>query len=641
MNKFTIVKNLFFFSLLFVVCSECNASLNLYLNYSSKNDLTVHTVSQDIFSFTTTGQDPYISTTGFSRDLLSEENVLQFEYKASGDIDDMVLFFGPHFSGTRYMRYSSLPATDVFRTVELDLSEALAQFSFGVESSNIRMDFGSHPDIDITIRNIRITNSGDESPWDYDNSLTSLNNVLGKGLPVIEIWTDNEVEPTCDLIMAPEGCMGNGITNAVKVSGRLKLYEADGTMSYDSGDYVKGESGVTIKVRGNSSAYIDPKPYKVKLEKKNDLLRRGNKDYNDKNWVLLRDYEMKIMTGFIVNQSLKLDWTPQCEYVSVIINGYYRGIYLLAEGVERNTDCRIDVSKTGFITELDPYWWNENGEYLESNTWNPSFNYTLKYPDYEDADAAQLTEIGEIMNAYEQSLVTGNYDELIDCESFARALLAQDILGIYDWCGSNMYFSKYDNTGNSKLRRPTLWDFDSSEMTPDKWSDPHLNYYNALFDSANKSFTESFINLWNEEGIEDIDQIISEIKAFKEEKADSYNYAVGLTRKQFGLEIEEIESTLNQSIDWYTSRKEWLKSAMADLEEEFNKSSVDEIEMSSGPIVNVNGNSILSANGKPFKVYSLQGINLTPGKAAVFETTLADKGIYIIVSEGKSIKITL
>ena len=50
----------------------------------------------------------------------------------------------------------------------------------------------------------------------------------------------------------------------------MRRYEPDGLLSYDSGDYVDGESGMTLKIRGNTSAWQLRKPYKIKLQKKAD-----------------------------------------------------------------------------------------------------------------------------------------------------------------------------------------------------------------------------------------------------------------------------------------------------------------------------------------------------------------------------------
>lgn len=466
----------------------------------------------------------------------------------------------------------------------------------------------------------------------------TLNDVIGIGIPVVEVWTENEQEPTCDIITAPGGQTATTITNAIKVPGRVKIYETGGAVSYDSGDYVKGESGMTIKVRGNTSATVDPKPFKIKLQKKGDLLRRGDKKYNDKNWVLLKDYAMTACVGFIVNEAFKLDWTPQGEHVSLMINGTYRGIYLLAEGVERNTGCRINVDKSGFIAELDPYWWNENGEYLTSLTCNPGLNYTLKYPDFEDATEEQLNYIQSALDEYEQSIIDGTYDKVIDCDSYARSLLAQDCLGIDDWSGSNIYFSKYDDSADSKMHRPVLWDFDTSEMTPDAWSKPHIHYFSQFLSSPNTAFKGAYIDIWNAEGRQAIEHVIEKIQAFSNsDKIEAINTAAEMTKQHLGLSMWKPQDCLDRSLAWYKARKAWMADAIGAMEEEF-KASVDEIGETASPVI-IKGRTIRSANGRPFSVYTLQGIPVFTEES--LEVTLPQSGIYIIISAGKPVKVLI
>jgi hypothetical protein len=115
-------------------------------------------------------------------------------------------------------------------------------------------------------------------------------------------------EPTCDYVSVPEGCMGKTITNATKVPGRLVIYQfIDGVDSvvYDSGDFLKNISGMTIKIRGNTSAYDEKKPYIIKLQKKKDLLLRSNDSiYKYKELVLLKDGYMLARADFKVNEML-------------------------------------------------------------------------------------------------------------------------------------------------------------------------------------------------------------------------------------------------------------------------------------------------------------------------------------------------
>ena len=75
--------------------------------------------------------------------------------------------------------------------------------------------------------------------------------VLKAGLPVLRIETIGHEEPTCDYVSAPEGCWGKSIMNATKVPGRIQLIDSTGIL-YDSGNYMNDNSGMTIRIRGNT-----------------------------------------------------------------------------------------------------------------------------------------------------------------------------------------------------------------------------------------------------------------------------------------------------------------------------------------------------------------------------------------------------
>ena len=177
----------------------------------------------------------------------------------------------------------------------------------------------------------------------YDNQLRAIN------LPLIEIWTIDGIEPTATIVPAPEGMWGTTLRNNEYVQGRMRM-SINGEVMYDSGD-----SGMKIRLRGNSSGAEEKKPYKVKLVQKEDLLFRGESKYKEKDWVLQRLYDelpMKVFTGLRVGTLVGLEWEPQWEYVNVVLNGEYKGDYLLLESVERDKG-RLDIDKSGYIIEDD------------------------------------------------------------------------------------------------------------------------------------------------------------------------------------------------------------------------------------------------------------------------------------------------
>jgi hypothetical protein len=202
-------------------------------------------------------------------------------------------------------------------------------------------------------------------------------------LPIVWIETVDRQEPVATSVNAPEGCIGIGITNVNKLGCRVVITQLRDTL-YDSGPYLKDSTGATVKVTGNSSAIFYNKPYKLKLQKKADLLFRGDKRYKDKDWRLSKGaIDLNTILGLWVNQRVGMPWTPAYRPCNVFVNDDYKGCYLLMESVDRNSDCRIDVDKhQGYIVERDAYWWNDQ-PYFETPFFADTllYRWTWKHPD--------------------------------------------------------------------------------------------------------------------------------------------------------------------------------------------------------------------------------------------------------------------
>ena len=444
------------------------------------------------------------------------------------------------------------------------------------------------------------------------------------GLKTLVINTIDGEEPVCESIEAPEGSWGVGIINVNKVPGNVTVWNPDGSIAYESGSYVKNESGMTIKVRGNTSARYVKKPFKIKLEKKADLLGRGDKDFNDKNWVLLTARHNLYELGFLVGEWMEMPWSPAFEYVNVVINDDFRGVYVLAEAVERNEKCRIVTDKTGFVVERDPYWWNENGEYLPS-VWNPQFNWTMKYPDFEDLTEDLTNYISGVLNNFEQIISTENYEDVIDVDSFCKWLIAQDILGTSDGGGTNFYLARKDNTADSKLFVPVLWDVDSAEETVDAWSAVHKEkHIAALFNNPNKNFRKRYIELYRQFSPAVFKNIEELTASLRSGEWDGYNEAARLNNEKWGNDAPQYASAKNaEDMDWwFPDRKEWLDNEVERL--------AGELEM--GVVFPVEDDNIIS-------VYTFDGLKIYTGEKDGFAPS--SPGIYLIHSASEVKKVIL
>ena len=388
--------------------------------------------------------------------------------------------------------------------------------------------------------------------------------VFNSNIPVLEIETVNHETPTYTVVYAPEGCIGTSITDNKYVSGKMTMSLKEKIL-YDSKDYQKDVSGMRIKVRGNSTgAYLNQHPFKIKLSKKFDLLTRGDDSYKHKEWLLLPMYTWNIkmtnhqsnilnIAGLIISKIVGMAWTPEYDFVHMVLNGEYQGMYYLIEPVSRG-DQRVNIDKTGFLIEHDTFWWNED-VYFRTNYQTNTYAYTYKYPDSddvtEDIQNSMITYMNEIEKAiYEDGDIT-NY---IDIESFAKWMIVHDILGTDDAAGCNRYLCRNNNT--SLLQMGPTWDYDSM-FRSDSWSTIHFFtpfYYPELF--KNEIFVQTYINIWKQIRPTIIDNIQSYLEEVYIKYKDVFdeNMAIHNTKypnenmNTFQSQISEVKEKLIERI---------------------------------------------------------------------------------------------
>lgn len=408
------------------------------------------------------------------------------------------------------------------------------------------------------------------------NRQVPLDSILRLGLPVVVIKTENGVEPTADELPKPDPrCVGNTITNAVKIPGSLVILAPDSTLIYDCGEYLEGVSGMTIKVRGNNSALRWPKPYKIKLEKKADLLKRGNaKKYSDKHWLLIREYENTLNTiiGLQVCRLLDYCWTPSFRQVNVVLNGEYRGIYLLGEHVRRNSRCRINVDEqTGYIIEGDIYWWSKPIWFetrMYSDYWQ---RYTFKYPDEDEVTDAQMSYIQQAVEVMEDAVKDqyGEYERYLDVHAYAAWSLGHDILGTWDAGGANRYLSKYDDTPESLFKMETMWDFDSNFRCSGQWSQLHneyVTYLPRLLQSRNRIFAKEYVRAWKRLSPMIEQSIADFLDSLTLVDSAAMNASRHVEQKLGYRSFISIQQNVSDAMTWFRQRKAWMDENIAEID---------------------------------------------------------------------------
>lgn len=398
---------------------------------------------------------------------------------------------------------------------------------------------------------------------------------------------------------------------------------------------------MTVKIRGNGSAYRDQKPYKIKLQKKADLLNRGDKKYADKNWALLAAVGWNEWFGLKVGQLVQRKWAPDGEWVNVIFNGSYHGLYILTETIERNETARIDVSDEGFVVEKDAYWWTENGEYILSYM-HPSFNYTMKYPEFEDMDELQRNAIASEMDQLKEITENSGYEAYIDIDSFVDFVLVHDFLGTNDSGGCNMYYTKYDS--NSKIGMGPAWDFDSCSGSED-FSGTHKREGNLtrLFQNSDRTFLKKYIDRF--------DEIKEDVNALMEKMI----VEGPCSEEQLERNLEAAQKVVVHATYSHTQAKEkfgsWFDNHKVLLEEAVNKlretSSVGNLAEDKIQFTASKGKVVVSGMpvGQQLSVYSIDGCVLDSQVAdstGIVECSLDNyQGIVVIRVADKSYKVVM
>ena len=232
------------------------------------------------------------------------------------------------------------------------------------------------------------------------------------------------------------------------------------------------EDSATFRLRGNASMGFPKKPYRIKFNKKHNVLGSPAKA---KKWTLINNYGdktlMRNMIAFEISRRMQMAYTPFCTPVDVIVNGEYKGCYQLCDQIEVGKN-RVDIEELdatcvnkpeltgGYFIEIDAYATGED-LYFYSKKNNP---VTVKYPDAEDIVDQQLSYLKGRFNTMEARLFASNftnptdgYRALLDLDSFLQHFIVGELSGNTDtYWSTNMYKHRDDE----HFYTGPVWDFD-------------------------------------------------------------------------------------------------------------------------------------------------------------------------------------
>lgn len=307
-------------------------------------------------------------------------------------------------------------------------------------------------------------------------------------LPIVIINTDNS-QPILD---------------DPRILATMKIIKRpDGTRNYltdqNTPSFLNYNGRINIEIRGSSSQDLPKKGYGLTTiqadnASNNNVSLLGMPSEND--WVLnglafdpslIRDY-------LSYNLSRQLgNYAPRTEFCEVVINGNYRGLYLLQEKIKADTN-RVNILKIttadvstpnvtgGYITKSDkttggdPIAWE-----MPSYAWASNFIHDLPKPEevtpqQDSYIHGQFTSLETTSHNNNISLENG-YPAIIDVPSFIDFMIMNELSSNADGYQMSTFYHK---DRNGKLRAGPIWDF-------------NLTYGNDLFDYG---YDRSKTNVW-------------------------------------------------------------------------------------------------------------------------------------------------
>ncbi|MEK7253870.1 MAG: CotH kinase family protein, partial [Bacteroidota bacterium] len=266
-----------------------------------------------------------------------------------------------------------------------------------------------------------------------------------------------------------------------KIEADLKIIDNPSGQLNHPGDPPAYEGLISIRLRGNYSAWLPQKPYAFEtldaatgLDTSVSLLDMPKEE----DWILLATWNdksfMRNAMMFHLARSMG-QWAPHTRHVEVMLDGVYAGVYVFCEKIKRDGD-RVDIAKLspadnalpevsgGYIFKHD-YGWD-----FVTDNWHPQncsdrwLNFEMVYPKIEEVTPAQLDYLRGYLDEAEEALFSPGfadpgtgYRQYLDVPSWVDYFLLGELSGNVDAYKKSMFFHK---DRDSLLKMGPIWDFD-------------------------------------------------------------------------------------------------------------------------------------------------------------------------------------
>lgn len=249
--------------------------------------------------------------------------------------------------------------------------------------------------------------------------------------------------------------------------------------------YNNYDGNIAIEIRGSTSQQYPKKGYGFETQDTNGVNLQigllGLPPEND--WILYGPYPDKtllrnVMTYHFARQMG--NYAPRTRYCELMIDGNYRGVYVLMERIKIDND-RVDLQDVhvpniwddtltgGYVVKVD----KQTGEvgYTWTSLYNNEVVLQFHDPEFDELNTLQASYMENFIGEFETAVNGPNFDAMsggwrdyIDHNSFHDFFILQELGRTVDGYRSSSFMYKDRNTltWNAKLIAGPMWDFNLS-----------------------------------------------------------------------------------------------------------------------------------------------------------------------------------
>ena len=287
-------------------------------------------------------------------------------------------------------------------------------------------------------------------------------------LPIVVISTNGQSIIDDPRIICDMGIINNGFGNINSINDSFNDYNGK----------------ISIELRGSSSQSFPKKQYALEtqdsLGNNNNVSLLGMPEEND--WILHAPYSDKtLLRNFLTyNIGKKMQrYSPRTVFCELIINGEYRGVYILMEKIKRDKH-RVDIAKLdsddiagdsltgGYIIKIDKYTGTGGADWLSDfpDMGGGSLYVQYHYPEAAVMQPEQLDYIKQYVDSFEYALdgpnfndTTIGYAKFINIDSFIDLYIINELSKNIDGFRLSTYMYKDKASKGGKLTMGPFWDY--------------------------------------------------------------------------------------------------------------------------------------------------------------------------------------